>query len=329
MAFETSSLVTVGQLQAAMSKTKNVFDSKISMVFKPKGTVTFADLTQNDNEKLVAANLGNVYNISDAFTTTAAFVEGAGKSHTAGSNVAIVEATAATYKLTEDSTAASGKTYFVDNSGTPVFPAPEVGDDISSSSYYEIDDAATYKFDVMPGDTSNFQTLAIPTAANNIALLDANGQVTDSTITVATDSEVNEMLNGVFAQFLYGGVRSSISIFIMAFNKNSLTTVGQLNFLAEIIKRLDSVFAERINVQITTSTDSDADYAAEVADARVDTWANSHSSLGDNIRTGQFRLENLYLDIYLSLQSQIQSLAESSLKTSLMYSELKESLRKE
>ena len=51
----------------------------------------------------------------------------------------------------------------------------------------------------MPGDTSNFQTLAVPTAAQNIALLDANGQVIDSEIAVATDSEVNEMLNGVFA----------------------------------------------------------------------------------------------------------------------------------
>ena len=199
MAFETSSLVTVGQLQAAMNKTKTVFDGKISMVFKPKGTVTFSELTQNSNEKLIATNLGNVYNISDAFTTTAAFIEGAGKLHTAGSNVAIIEATAATYKLTEDSTAASGKTYFVDNSGTPVFPVPDVGDDISSAGYYEVDAAATYKFDVMPGDTTNFQTLAVPTAANNIALLDENGQVTDSQIAVATDSEVNEMLNGVFA----------------------------------------------------------------------------------------------------------------------------------
>ena len=199
MAFETSSLVTVGQLQAAMNKTKTVFDGKISMVFKPKGTVTFSELTQNSNEKLIATNLGNVYNISDAFTTTAAFIEGAGKLHTAGSNVAIIEATAATYKLTEDSTAASGKTYFVDNSGTPVFPVPDVGDDISSAGYYEVDATATYKFDVMPGDTTNFQTLAVPTAANNIALLDENGQVTDSQIAVATDSEVNEMLNGVFA----------------------------------------------------------------------------------------------------------------------------------
>ena len=109
----------------------------------------------------------------------------------------------------------------------------------------------------------------------------------------------------------------------------NLTTVEQLKLLANIVKRLDSIFAERINVQITTSTDSNSDYAAEVADARVDAWANSHESLGDNIRAGQFRLENLYLDIYFSLQSQLQSLTEASLKNSIMYSELKEELRKE
>lgn len=109
----------------------------------------------------------------------------------------------------------------------------------------------------------------------------------------------------------------------------NLTTVEQLKLLANIVKRLDSVFAERINTQITTSTDSNADYAAEVTDARVDAWANSHESLGDNVRSGQFRLENLYLDIYFSLQSQIQSLTEASLKNSIIYSELKEELRKE
>ena len=40
---------------------------------------------------LVAANSGFVYNITDAFTTNENFVEGAGKSHSAGTNVVIIE----------------------------------------------------------------------------------------------------------------------------------------------------------------------------------------------------------------------------------------------
>ena len=52
---------------------------------KPKGSVAFANLPQ-----LTAANLNNMYNVTDAFTTTADFVEGAGKSYPAGTNVAII-----------------------------------------------------------------------------------------------------------------------------------------------------------------------------------------------------------------------------------------------
>lgn len=51
-----------------------------------KGSIAFSELT---SALLVADNVGNVYNITNAFTTTADFIEGAGKKHTAGTNVAI------------------------------------------------------------------------------------------------------------------------------------------------------------------------------------------------------------------------------------------------
>ena len=196
MAYDRTDLATVGHLESTVRKIRSIYDNKISAVFTPKGSVAFSGLTSS---LLVAANLGNVYNVTDAFTTTADFIEGAGKKHSAGSNVAIIEATPTTYKVTSDTTAQAGKTYYANNTGTLAFPAPEEGDDISEAGYYEVDTAATYKFDVMPGDLSNYQTLAVPTTANNVALLDANGQVTDSTVAIATDAEVNEMLNGAFA----------------------------------------------------------------------------------------------------------------------------------
>ena len=43
----------------------------------------------------------------------------------------------------------------------------------------------------------------------------------------------------------------------------------------------------RYDANVIASTDSDADYAAEVVDARVDAWGNSHTNLGANIRAGQ------------------------------------------
>lgn len=63
----------------------NAINAKIASVYKPGGTVAFENLPT-----LIAANEGFVYNISNAFTTTADFVEGAGKKHKAGADVGIV-----------------------------------------------------------------------------------------------------------------------------------------------------------------------------------------------------------------------------------------------
>ena len=56
----------------------------------PKGTRTFSQLAPSTD--LVAGCLGFMWNISDAFTTTSDFVEGAGKPVAAGSNVYVVNA---------------------------------------------------------------------------------------------------------------------------------------------------------------------------------------------------------------------------------------------
>ena len=58
----------------------------LGAIYKPAGSIVFASLPA-----LSADVLGNVYNITDSFTTTADFVEGAGDSYPAGTNVAIVD----------------------------------------------------------------------------------------------------------------------------------------------------------------------------------------------------------------------------------------------
>ena len=76
---------------------KTLVDEKIaaavSSVYRPAGSVAFAGLPA-----LTKANLGKMYNITDAFTTTDSFIEGAGKQYPAGTNVAVVEASAGVYK---------------------------------------------------------------------------------------------------------------------------------------------------------------------------------------------------------------------------------------
>lgn len=83
---KVSGLQTADQVQAAIS-------SAITGVYTPKGSIAFKSLPT-----AAAGNKGWVYNVSDAFTTTAAFVEGAGHSYGAGTNVVCVDAGSGSYK---------------------------------------------------------------------------------------------------------------------------------------------------------------------------------------------------------------------------------------
>lgn len=75
-----------GKANSADVYTKTEIDNKLSSTFKPGGSVTFQNLPA-----LSAGNLGKIVNVTDSFTTTADFVEGAGKTYPAGTNVAIVD----------------------------------------------------------------------------------------------------------------------------------------------------------------------------------------------------------------------------------------------
>lgn len=83
---KVSGLQTADQVQAAIS-------SAVAGVYTPKGSIAFASLPT-----AAAGNKGWVYNVSDAFTTTAAFVEGAGHSYGAGTNVVCVDVGSGSYK---------------------------------------------------------------------------------------------------------------------------------------------------------------------------------------------------------------------------------------
>lgn len=62
----------------------------------PKGTKTFAQLAPSTD--LAAANVGFMWNISDAFVTTADFVEGAGHNIPKGANVYVANPSTGVYK---------------------------------------------------------------------------------------------------------------------------------------------------------------------------------------------------------------------------------------
>ena len=112
MAYDKNNALKVGQLETFGTAVENRFakksdvteiqnagyqtagdvetaiNSKLTSTYKAGGSVAFASLPAAE-----AANLGKVYNVTDAFTTTENFIEGAGQKHPAGTNVAVVEVT--------------------------------------------------------------------------------------------------------------------------------------------------------------------------------------------------------------------------------------------
>lgn len=95
---ETVSQTTQGAILLTEDMyTKKGVDELIAQTVKggvtPKGSVAFASLPTPG-----ASNVGWMYNVTDAFTTTSAFVEGEGKKYPAGTNIYVVNPSTNTYK---------------------------------------------------------------------------------------------------------------------------------------------------------------------------------------------------------------------------------------
>ncbi len=113
----------------------------------------------------------------------------------------------------------------------------------------------------------------------------------------------------------------------MAYDAQHVALTEHIKTVAAGIRTELQVLSARYDANVKASTDSDADYAAEVADARVDTWGNEQASLGANIREGQKRISNSLLLAQEALQSQVDEVAEAILKQAIMLAEVKELLR--
>ena len=189
--------VVHGRIQTDIANLREEVSNRITSVYKAAGSLPFASLT---SALLVKANQGNVYNITDAFTTTADFTEGAGKKYTAGTNVAVVESMTAVFSVSADSTVDAEKTYYVNQNGGYSVITPAGNEDPATEGWYEMTTPATYKFDVHGGDISNMMTLTVPAVPNSIPVLDEHGQVVDSGVRIATDAEFNEMMARLYGE---------------------------------------------------------------------------------------------------------------------------------
>lgn len=72
--------------------TKLQVDGKLSAVYKPAGNTLFANLPTPS-----ASNLGNVYNMTDAFTTDSRFIDSEPTQYPIGTNVVVVQVESAYY----------------------------------------------------------------------------------------------------------------------------------------------------------------------------------------------------------------------------------------
>ena len=86
MAELNDKVAKVGHLRTLTEQLNNKIKAQVAAAFHPAGSVAFADLPE-----LTKASEGLLFNVTDAFTTTEDFLEGAGKAYPAGTNVAVVK----------------------------------------------------------------------------------------------------------------------------------------------------------------------------------------------------------------------------------------------
>ena len=82
----TSTYTPSGTAPVNGQAVNSAISTAISSVYKPAGSVAFANLPT-----LSSSVLGNVYDVTDSFTTDSRFVEGTGNTYPAGTNVVVVD----------------------------------------------------------------------------------------------------------------------------------------------------------------------------------------------------------------------------------------------
>lgn len=172
MADTNEKVVLIGALRTLAEQMNVKIKAAVSVTYHPGGSASFADLPE-----LTEGNSGLLINVTDAFTTTADFVDGEGKEYPAGTNVAIVKS-GETYKYD----AMSG---FVNLSG---FVEKEDGKGLSSNDFTDADKT---KLDGISEGATKVEKSETP------GCVKING-VDVQVVEIASDAEVRAMLAEVF-----------------------------------------------------------------------------------------------------------------------------------
>lgn len=198
-------------------QTEEQVNAKISATYKPGGSKAFASLPTP-----AVSLLGMVYNVTDAFTTTATFIEGAGKAYPAGTNVVVIQdGSAYKFDVLSGFVDLSGKVDKVDGKGLSTndytdaektkleglnnYTHPTHASKTSGLYKVTIDSlghvsatATVAKADITGLGIPAQDTTYSPATASADGLMSSADKTKLDGITVATDEEVAEMLQEVF-----------------------------------------------------------------------------------------------------------------------------------
>ena len=229
--------------------TKDEINAKISAVYKPAGSVAFAELPA-----LSESILGNVYNVTDAFTTTANFVEDAGNKHPKGTNVVVVKVGDA-YKY--DVLAG-----FVDLSG---YVEKEAGKGLSDENFTA---ALKDKLDGIAAGANKYVHPTHTAAASGLykTTVDEEGHVTDTT--PVTKDDITKL--GIPAQdTTYDEATTAKAGLMSAADKTKLDGMGATINKAASFFREVILLSEKLTTlsQLRAVSQKSKDRAAQVADA--------------------------------------------------------------
>lgn len=207
-------------------------DLGLASALKPQGSIAYANLPAPS-----ASNLGYVWNITDSFTTDARFLEGAGNTYPAGTNVAVVQ---------------NGNSYYFDVYGSFIdlsdyaqingnYPNMTVGNATNAS---QLGGVAASSYARTTGTYSGM-TVGNATNAQNANTADTADKVANALTIIQGDTTTT--YDGSAAKELTiatGGVdRTTVTIAATAWSNNSVTlTSSSYPALASVTSTSDVQF---------------------------------------------------------------------------------------
>ena len=235
----------------SQTEVDNAIGAAISSAYKAGGTCAFANLPTND-----ASHEGYVYNVTDSFTTTADFVEGAGNTYPAGTNVAIVDIGSSgspVYKYDVLAGFVDLTPYQTKNLATAVESASTVEGALAALSTNKLA-ASDYVVDSALDTTSEnpVQNKVVKGALDN--KLDASAYVVDDAMSSSSTNPVQNNVIKSYVDSATGGLRDTILTQTLAAGATTVTFSDTGLTSTAII----DIFTDKKDVHPTAADDSTA-----------------------------------------------------------------------